>query len=76
MKKQERHQNISSQFIPGNYVGATITLEESERFFDAWFSIHYVDIPEYRAVDEEIMAMHGDDEDTVVVLYWICVYHS
>ena len=77
MEKQEWHQeNISSQFIPGNYVGATITLEESERFFDAWFSIHYVDIPEHRAVDEWVHAMYGDDEDTIVILYRIWVYHS
>ena len=67
---------MSSQMSTRTYVGETITLEESERLFGSWFSVHYVDIPEHRAVDEWVHAMYGDDEDTIVILYSIWVYHS
>lgn len=76
MEKQEWHHNMSSQMSMRTYVGETITLEESERLFGSWFSVHYVDIPEHRAVDEWVHAMYGDDEDTIVILYSIWVYHS
>ena len=59
--------------FPVGFIGELFSGEERDRMIDSWSLVHYVALPEYRSVKEGIWVMQGENENTVLVLYWVYV---
>lgn len=72
-KRGWNQEGVSTSVFPVGFIGELFSGEERDRLIDSWSLVHYVALPEYRSVKEGIWVMQGENENTVLVLYWVYV---